>query len=178
MPVKWILSPRSWGVDSVEAARPLACDRCVARLDDVYVRGCSVHAPVDTVYRWLCQLRAAPYSYDWIDNLGRRSPRALTPGLDALAVGQKVMSIFRIVSFETNDHLTVLLRNRLFGEVAVTYAVVPEARGTRLIGRVALRYPDGLWGRLVRAFLPLGDLVMMRKQFLTLKALAERGRRG
>ena len=46
-----------------------------------------------------CQLRSAPYSYDWIDNLGKQSPQQLTPGLDQPAVGQAVLRIFRIVSF-------------------------------------------------------------------------------
>ena len=66
-----------------------------------------MRAPAEVVYRWLCQLRVAPYSYDWIDNRGRRSPRELTPGLEQLAEGQTVM-IFRLVSFAWGRHLTLV----------------------------------------------------------------------
>jgi hypothetical protein len=34
--------------------------------------------------------------------------------------------------------------------------------------------PRGLYGAVMRRILPVGDLVMMRKQLLTFKALAER----
>ena len=47
------------------------------------------------------------FSYDWIDNFGRQSPRELVPGLERLAVGQRVMSIFRLVEFERDVHLTL-----------------------------------------------------------------------
>jgi len=130
------------------------------------------------VYRWLCQLRAAPYSYDWIDNRGRRSPRTLTAGLDQLAEGQRVMTIFRLASFAWGDHLTLDLPEggrgeRAFGRLWVTYRVVPEASATRLLVKLRVASRPGLRGRLAAALLAWGDLVMMRKQLLTLTHLAE-----
>jgi hypothetical protein len=52
--------------------------------------------------------------------------------------------------------------------LAVTYAVRPEGAGSRLHVRVVFGGP-----KLVARLLALGDLVMMRKQLLTLKSLAE-----
>jgi hypothetical protein len=72
-------------------AIPFPCDRYLDHPDGVYFRGVTIRASAHAVFRWLCQMRVAPYSYDWIDNGGRRSPRNLTPGMDALAIGQSVM---------------------------------------------------------------------------------------
>ena len=129
------------------------------------------------VFRWLCQLRSAPYSYDWIDNFGRTSPRELVAGLEALQRGQPFMRIFELVDFAPGSHLTLALRGgrSLFGPLAVTYRVLPAAGGhSRLV--VKLRECVRARGLLARArwtLLAAGDLVMMRKQLLTLKALAE-----
>lgn len=168
-----------WGATADERARPYPCDRWIDHADASYFRAVTVRAPAGRVFRWLCQLRVAPYSYDWIDNGGRRSPRALTPGADDLALGQPVMRIFQLVEFETGRHLTLRLppgrrAARRFGEVAVTYLVEPRGpESCRLVAKVAIRYRPGFAGAFARWFLPWGDLVMMRRQLLNLRALAE-----
>jgi hypothetical protein len=167
---------RTWGSTEEERARSYPCDRWLAEPDDVCFRAIDVAAPPEVVYRWLCQLRAGPYSYDWIDNLGRRSPRTLTPGLEELASGQRIMTIFRLVDHEQDSHITMVLDRpaaaRMFGEIAVTYQVVPATGGSRLIVKMIIRRPSGPF-RLVAPLLPAADLVMMRKQMRTLKRLAE-----
>lgn len=161
----------NWGATADECAMPLACDRLlVGGLVRVH-RAVSVHAPVSTVFRWLCQLKLAPYSYDLIDNLGRRSPRQLIPGVEHLEVGQRFMSIFSLASFAHDEHIT--LRSR---RAAVTYAVLSCEESTRLVARVLFGPTGGRLGAaLAGQALALGDLVMMRKQLLTLKTLAEAG---
>lgn len=170
---------RTWGTDATERALPFRCDRYVDDPDAAYFRGITVRASPTTLFRWLCQLRVAPYSYDWIDNRGRRSPQTLTPGMEALAVGQSVMRIFTIVDFARDRHLTFRIKHdtgafRLFGDLAVTYLILPqEPDRCRLLVKIVVRYPRGFWGALMRWGLPWGDLLMMRRQLLNLKTLAE-----
>ena len=73
-----------WGTTLEERAMAFPCERYLERFDAAYYRGVTVQARPGVVFRWLCQMRVAPYSYDWIDNLGRRSPRRLIPGLEKL----------------------------------------------------------------------------------------------
>jgi hypothetical protein len=67
-------------------------------------------------------------------------------------------------------------RSALFGGLAVTYAIAPiEGGRSRLVVKLLVRYSRApVVGWLERMVLPAGDLVMMRKQLLTLKDLAER----
>jgi hypothetical protein len=127
-------------------------------------RAISIAAPPSIAFCWLCQLRAAPYSYDILDNFGRRSPRQRDPDLVHLEVGQRFMTLFAVQSFVDGEQITLQSKG-----VAVTYAVRPEGTGSRLHARVLFGGPT-----LLAHALALGDLVMMRKQLLTLKALAER----
>jgi hypothetical protein len=171
----------TWGTLPAERLARYPCDVLVPDADDVLFRGITVQAGAPVVFRWLCQLKVAPYSYDWIDNRGRRSPRALTAGVEELAAGQPVMTIFTLVGFEPDRHLTLLLTDagavRLFGGIAVTYSVSAEGPARcRLVVKLRVRRPSRFPGRWLSPFLPAGDLVMMRKQLLTLKGLAEGGR--
>jgi hypothetical protein len=99
--------------------------------------------------------------------------------MEALAVGQSMMRIFTIVEFAHDRHVTLRIKHgtgafRLFGDLAVTYLIVPqEPDHCRLLVKIVVRYPRGFRGALLRWGLPWGDLVMMRRQLLNLKALAE-----
>jgi Polyketide cyclase / dehydrase and lipid transport len=168
----------TWGVTSTERAARLPCDELMpdaVRLD----RAISIAAPPAIVFAWLCQLRVAPYSYDVLDNIGRRSPRMRSEELTDLAAGQPFVRIFgrtyvfELASFVPNEHITLQPREgsvmSRFGSVSNTYAVHPEGNGTRLHVRVLF---DGPW--LLGQALALVNLLMMRKQLRVLKSLAER----
>jgi hypothetical protein len=173
----------TWGTEPHERSLAFPCDGIVPQAEAALYRGITIAAPPQTVFRWLCQMRAAPYSYDWLDNGGRQSPRVLTPGLDDLAIGQDVMRIFDLIAFEVDRHLTLRLKaksgaSRTFGDLAVSYFIVPvveqgSARRCRLLVKLIAKYPRGLQGMMLRTLLPWGDLLMMRRQLLNLKRLAE-----
>ena len=171
---------RTWGTAAAERRLSYPCDAWLQEGDVTVYRGITVRSSPAVLFRWLCQLKAAPYSYDWIDNYGRPSPRALTPGLEDLEVGQTVMSIFELVEFEVDRHLTIRSRpakavERMFGRVGVSYLIVPEtATRCRLLVKLVFSTSGAFFAWPVRTLLPWGDLIMMRRQLLNLKRLAER----
>ncbi|MFI6595813.1 hypothetical protein ACIBHX_06155 [Nonomuraea sp. NPDC050536] len=65
--------PTVWGARPEEMAVPYDCDRVVGRAVEGWFRAVTVRADAASMFRWLCQLRVAPYSYDLLDNYGRRS---------------------------------------------------------------------------------------------------------
>jgi hypothetical protein len=170
---------RTWGSTADERAARFGCDEVLPAADHALFRAVTVAAPAPLMFRWLCQLRLAPYSYDQIDNFGRHSPQELVPGTDELVVGQRMVAIFHLASFERDRQLTLTARgNPVFGDVAVTYRVEPTGPDAcRLVVKLAVQYPRHPLGQLGRWWLPAGDLVMMRRQLLNLRALAERDAR-
>ena len=170
----------TWGTTPGERQLSFPCDALLPHVDAQLFRGITINAAPEVVFRWLCQLRVAPYSYDWIDNGGRQSPQELTPGLERLAIGQDVMTIFTLTSFTENEHLTIRLKpsrtaKSVFGDIAVSYLIVREGKSVcRLLVKLVVHHSPTFKGRFMRRFLPWGDLVMMRKQLLNLKRLAER----
>ena len=170
---------RNWGATEAECAAAYPCDGLGMRPDDVFFRAVEIAAPAPLVFRWLCQLRVAPYSYDWLDNFGRRSPTHLTPGLERLVVGQSMMHIFRLHGFVPGESMTVALKGAvpkwIMGDFAGSYRIFPSAgAGVRLVAKVLVAYPRGLYGTLLRRRMPAVDLFMFRKQLETLKVYIER----
>jgi len=135
-------------------------------------------ADVEDAWLWMCQVRQAPYSYDLLDNRGRRSPRTPDPAMTNLELGQKVMGIFEITGFEPGRWFDLVpsssYMKRLMPHLRVRYCVIPTPTGSRLAVAAwtnqekPARIPQFL------TWLPtMGDLIMMRKQLITLAKLAE-----
>ncbi len=113
--IPWPDALRNWGTTPAERRSHFGCEELVAEPDDVLFRGVDVAAPPPIAYRWICQMRIAPYSYDLLDNRGRQSPQRLISGLDDLEPGQRIASIFRVVSFEPGRRVTMLSKGKVFG---------------------------------------------------------------
>ncbi|GAA4684283.1 hypothetical protein [Nocardioides nanhaiensis] len=178
--------PWRWGATDEEHARAYPADALLTAPVARMTRAVTAAAPPDLAWRWLCQLALAPYSYDWIDNRGRRSPRALVPGTERLEVGQVMATVFRLTEVDEGRAWTARTSpsaERVAGPWGVTYAVEPlPAIGPggpercRLVARIAV--PSRTRLQRARALaVAWGDLVMMRKQLLTLRDLAERDAR-
>lgn len=158
-----------WGVSDSEISRSYPCDDFVTSPALQAWRGVSVEAPAQAVWPWVAQVRLAPYSYDWIDNLGRRSPCALVD-LPEPQAGEKFTTaggreLGRIVSVEPGNQLT----GRIMGAF-MSYVLVPQDHDrTRLLLKVVMQ--TSRWAAIG---LSVGDLIMARRQLLNLKLLAER----
>jgi hypothetical protein len=159
-----------WGVSDGEVLRTYPCDDFVSSPTLLAWRGVSVRAPAEAVWPWVTQVRLAPYSYDWLDNLGRRSPRELV-GLPEPRVGERFTTaaggrrLGRIVSVDPGTQLTGAIMGAY-----MSYVLVPQGHGTtRLLLKVVMRT-----NRLLALGLSIGDLIMARRQLLNLKRLAER----
>ncbi|WP_375492091.1 polyketide cyclase, partial [uncultured Jatrophihabitans sp.] len=123
--------------------------------------------PPSGVWPGVVQIRLAPYSYDVVDNLGRRSPRRLMGLRDPLPGDPFTSAVGRAVG----EVLSVTHEQQLTGRIAgavMSYVLEPHHRGSRLLMKiVSSRY------RASAPLLSVGDLVMARRQLLNLKALAE-----
>lgn len=172
--------PWAWG-GSVAGAAADAEGCPEGSSERLVTRSTLAAASPEAVFLWVCQLRRAPYSYDWIDNFCRRSPRRAAPELTKLRVGQKFMTIFTLTGFVPGESVTLRMREgwptRLFGAITLTYRVAPVgARRTRLVAAMWMPRIGRVLGRARRYLLAWGDLLMMRRQLLTLAALAEHER--
>lgn len=157
-----------WGVSESEIALLYPCDDFVTAPVLQAWRGVSVEAPAEAVWPWVAQIRLAPYSYDWLDNAGRRSPRELV-GLPEPRVGEAFTTaggreLGRIVSVDPGRHVTGVIMGAF-----MSYVLAPESRDrTRLLLKVVMNT-----SRAMALGLCVGDLIMARRQLLNLKQLAE-----
>jgi len=127
-----------------------------------------LNASAKDIWPWLAQMgngRAGWYSYDWLDNLGRKSFTSIDPKLTAVQRGQKI-TLAVISDLQENKFITFQ-----FGStITFTYYLQDLNQKTRLWTR--MRVPNANW--LVKSFLGVGHKIMQDKQFLEIKKRVER----
>lgn len=158
-----------WGVTDDEVDRSYPCDDLVPSPSLQAWRGVTVLTTPEILWPWVTQIQRAPYSYDWIDNIGHHSPQRLLD-VPAPAPGQHFTSTAGrprgcLLSVEPQMHYT----GRIIG-ITMSYVLAPvDENSTRLLLKLVMS-----GHRRLAPFLSAGDLVMARRQLLNLKRLAEK----
>jgi len=165
-----------WGATDEEVGVAMPGDELIPDAAST-TRAITIAARPEQVWPWLVQLgygRAGWYSYDWIDNDGRRSADRVVPELQDLEVGDQIPMIPgvgpRVRAIEPDRHLVA-------GDVdGGTWCLTlrPVAGGARLVSRWRVR-----WARTpATAFWILlsdpGAFIMERRMLKGLKARVER----
>lgn len=175
----------SWGATSAEIDGTVVGDDLLPDARLVATRSIDLDATPDAVMPWLVQIgfgRAGWYSYDWIDNLGRRSATRIHPEWQDVATGDPIPGgpidfVAAVVDHPDSSHdpgafVLQFPRRRFLGhtiDFVLAFDLRPVDDGTRLVTRVRSTI-DGPLGRLIeRLALGPGDGIMVRKQLLNLQ---------
>ena len=167
-----------WGATGDEISGSMPGDDLVPDATLIATRSITLDAPPEHVFPWLRQMgfgRAGWYSYDLVDNLGRRSARRIDSDWQNVHTGDPVPGgpiDFTAAIVEPPSAFVLALINARIG-FTLAYSLRPDRRGTRLVTRVRARI-DAPGGRAIERFLlGPGDGIMLRRQLL---GLAERVR--
>lgn len=169
---------RNWGSTPDEIASALPGDELCPGARIVATRSLTLAAPPEQVFPWLRQMgfgRAGWYSYDVLDNLGRRSARSIVDEWQDVTAGDSIPGgpvEFEATIVEPPRSFVIRLKAR--GRVGrridftLAYDLRPAGGRTRLVTRVRARIdmPGGVL--LERLILEPGDGIMVRKQLLGL----------
>ncbi len=158
--------------EEIRAVSP--ADELMPKAVDRWVRCITISAPTNVVYQWLCQLTLVPYSFDFIDFPGRKSPNRLVPGAENLRIGQDFL-IFTLTDFEKDRYIAGVSRPEFharYGRISVSYEIRElKPTQTRLQANACLADDQP---PLRRALLAAGDRIMAGRQLRRLKKLAEK----
>jgi hypothetical protein len=187
-----------WGATAAEVGSPMPGDELVPSPRMGYTRAISIDAPPAVVWSWLVQIgqgRGGLYSFDGLENLARcgiHSTDRIHPDLQSLAEGDLIRlgapqgyPCFRVASLRAAESLVLIAADPLPPHEVATaespggcstwqWQLRPtdEGRGTRLLARQRLTYPDAM-AVMWHVVEPIG-FVMERQMLRGIKRRAER----
>ena len=189
---------RKTGATRWERSRTLPGDDLVPGATGSWTMATTVDAPPAAVWRWLVQIgcdRAGFYSFDRLDNGGRRSVEEIRPEWQTLEIGERIASHpsgrswFVVAAVEPEQTLVLRAslelptgrpfdpdrgRPRFFIDSSWAFVLEPLASRTRLLVRTTSAARPSLLARLLGllVFDP-AHYVMQTRQLARLRHLAE-----
>ena len=128
-----------------------------------------ISAPPNQVWPWIVQMgngRAGWYSYDLLDNLGRKSSKTIVPELQNLKDGES-FGLYQVDGFKKPEYLTF----RFSKNSNMSWSLEPlPHQQTQLVTRVRV---SGVSHWLLNLTLGPGHKIMQAKQFREIKKRAE-----
>jgi hypothetical protein len=179
-----------WGATEEEVALALPGDDIVERPNMNSTRAITINAPPEDIWPWLVQMgkgRGGLYSYDWLDiafdYLDKPSAQRILPEFQQLKAGDLIpmgddasTDDDFYVHAVSPEHALVIGANAPEYRQRVSWAMVliPIAlTKTRLIVRVRAYIELNAKGIVRYALLDPAAFIMLRKQMLNIKRLAE-----
>jgi len=165
-----------WGATPAEIDNSVVGDHLCLDASLVATRSITISAPPADVGFG----RAGWYSYDWIDNLGRKSATTIREEWQSVESGDKIPSgpiAFTATVVDAPRHFVLEIKS--LGKKAprlhftLAYELRDDPQGTRLVTRMRshVNFPLGfLFEKLV---LGPGDGIMLRRQLLNIRRNAQ-----
>jgi hypothetical protein len=163
-----------WGATSEEIDSAVVGDNLCLDATLIATRSITITAAPQHVFPWIRQMgfgRAGWYSYDWLDNLGRKSATKIHDEWQTVVAGDKVPSgpiSFTAAIVDAPRHFVLEIKSTAL-HFTLAYELRDDPTGTRLVTRMRSRahFPFGsLFEKLI---LGPGDGFMLRRQLLTIK---------
>ena len=144
------------------------------------IRCIEIQANASDIFVWLKQLRIAPYSYDFIDNRGRKSPDFIIENLPPLKVNTHYLLAFHLFEFEENSFIACrfcepinppvnLYMKNLFFE----YRIVEKGSKTQLWCKIKGCFKTDASSKGFFFIFSVANKIMMARQLKNIKKLSE-----
>ena len=172
-----------WGATDTELKRSMPGDEIVDKPSFNATRAVTIHASSQNIYPWIVQMgvsRAGWYSYDLLDNLGRRSADNILPEYQNLQAGDLIpispngKQGMWVRSFKKNKWMLWWDKK---GDATWAWEIRPAGQNSfRLITRLRVKYRWFSSAIVFNLLIEFFDILMMRKSMLGIKRRAEKSR--
>ena len=167
-----------WGATPEEIQSSVVGDDLCSNASLIATRSITISAPPQDVFPWIRQMgfgRAGWYSYDWLDNLGRKSATTILDEWQTVEAGDTVPSgpiSFTAAIVEAPQHFVLEIKS--LGKKSpklhftLAYELRDDPHGTRLVTRMRSHISVPLGSLIEKLVLGPGDGLMLRRQLLTI----------